>query len=702
MRIDDLGYLEHVHWGKSLGVFSSHSLYPALDRGYSTNVYEVEDRSITLEHKFLELSTYGNGDFRESSLILRFEDGTYINDFRYASHTIYDEKLQVDDLASSYGLGQTLEICLKDHYEDVFVKLYYHVFEGSDAFSRQLEIVNKSGRKLEVLKALSMNLDFLNDDYEVMGLSGMWGQERNVKRFKIGRGTHHFDSKRGTSSHFMAPFIGILNDHTTQHQGDVYSINLVHSGSFQMTYELDGIDQLRVQAGIQSLDNQIILEVGECFMTPEAVLSYSAHGLNGIMHVHHDFVNHHIIPKKDLDRFRPTLINNWEATYFDFDEAKILDIGSTAKRAGIELLVLDDGWFGKRNNDDSSLGDWFINSEKLPKGLKSIADQIHAMDMQFGLWIEPEMISFESELYKSHPEYLLSSKDRNPTPSRTQYVLDYSSKEVVDHIYNQLCLVFDELELDYVKWDMNRPLVQQYSLLTQKLVPNINYVKGVYDLIKRLKQRYPKILFEACAGGGGRFDWGILNYFPQVWTSDNTDAIERLKIQEGSVLIFPQKTMGAHVSDVPNHQTQRTTSMEMRFHVTAPFNLGYELDLSKLSDETIDQVKKDVTWYQEHRDLLQNGRFYTLDTPDTNRQKAVMTVSENQDAAIVFVYQTLTSFNDRLWKVKLCGLDAQKIYAIEGKQISGYELMNYGIYLPSTLNEDFKSLVIELKQVEEN
>lgn len=374
----------------------------------------MDDRSVSLEHKFFELSTYGNGDFRESSLILRFEDGTYINDFRYESHQIYEDKKVFDDLASSLGKGQTLEIKLKDHYEDVFVKLYYHVFEGSSSLSRHIEISNQSGRKVKVLKALSINLDFLDENYDVLGLSGMWGQERNIKRFKIGRGSHQLDSKRGTSSHYMAPFIGILGKDTNQNQGDVYSINLMYSGSFQMAYELDGIDQLRLQAGIQPLDNEILLDVNETLLTPEAILSYSNKGLNGIMQAHHDFVNAHVISQDDLNRPRPTLINNWEATYFDFEEDKLLEITKTAQSTGIELFVLDDGWFEKRNHDCSSLGDWFINSEKLPKGLKSITDQVHGLGMQFGLWIEPEMISFDSDLYRTHTKYVLSNTDRNP------------------------------------------------------------------------------------------------------------------------------------------------------------------------------------------------------------------------------------------------------------------------------------------------
>lgn len=701
-RIDNLGYLEHLHWGKSIDILSNHSFYPNIDRGYSTNFYESDDRSQSIEHKFLELSTYGNGDFRESSLILRFMDGTYINDFRYESHRIYNDKLIMEDLPSSHGKGQTLLVRMKDHYEDVYVNLYYHAFENSNSLSRHIEIENQSNQKIQIIKASSLNVDFFNDSYDVMGLSGMWAQERNIKRFPIDRGSHQMDSKRGTSSHYMAPFIGILNNDTNWSSGEVYSVNLMYSGSFQITYELDAIEQLRIQAGIQPLDNEIILNHGDSQITPEAILSYTSKGLNGIMHQHHDFVNKHIIQKSDLDKERPILVNNWEATYFDFDEDKILEIAKTAKKVGVEMFVLDDGWFGKRNDDKSSLGDWFVNDEKLPKGLESIACQIHDMDMKFGLWIEPEMISFESNLYKTHPHYMLRNKDRHPTPSRSQFVLDFSSEEVVDYIFESLCLVFDTINLDYVKWDMNRPLVQQYSMVTDELVPNIKYTQGVYNLIKRLKNRYPKILFEACAGGGGRFDWGILNYFPQVWTSDNTDAIERLKIQEGSVLIFPQKTMGAHVSDVPNHQTNRSTTLDMRFNVAAPFNLGYELDLSKLSTESLTEVKKDISWYKSHRELIQNSRFYTLTTPHEQRQKALMIVDENKDTAIVFVYQVLASFNDRLWKLKLMGLDESKLYRVNGDVISGSELMYSGIYLPKELNQDSKSLRIEIKLMEEN
>ncbi len=699
-KVDDFGNLEHLYWGKKINGLNPNNTYPYLNRGYSSNHHQGS-RNDTIEHKPLEIATYGNGDFRESSLILQMADGTYINDLKYESHRIYSDNSPNQGLPTSRNKEMSLEVTLKDAYEEVYVHLYYHTYEGLDSLSRHLEIDNRSGQELRVEKALSMSLDLPNQSYDALTLSGMWAQERNIDRFPLSRGTHSINSHRGASSHYTTPFLGVLDKSTNYHQGQVHSLNFVYSGSFEYHCEVDSIESLRIQMGIQSLNSNLSIKPNHKLMTPEVILTYSDKGINGMLQAHHNFVNDHILPATPLFKKPPILINNWEATYFDFDQDKLLEIAKSAKEVGVELFVLDDGWFGNRNDDTTSLGDWFLNKEKLPQGLKMLSDQIHNLDMKFGLWIEPEMISMKSQLYQEHPEYLLREGKRTPTPSRDQYVLDFSSSEVVRAIYEMLVKVFDELDLDYVKWDMNRPIVQSYSMITKAPIANFDYMKGFYSLIAMLQERYPKILFEACAGGGGRFDWGVLNYFPQVWTSDNTDAIERLKIQEGSVLIFPQKTMGAHVSDIPNHQTGRETPLDLRFAVAAPFNLGYELDLSKQDARSLEKVKDHNQWYKTYREETQNGRFTILESNDPKNQKAWMIESLDGKLITLYVYQVLASANAPLWRLRLNGLNINARYKIDDQIYSGSELVHFGLLIPVDMNKDFASKIITITLEEE-
>lgn len=699
-RIDAFGQLEHQYWGKKIQGINATSNYPELDRGYSTNYFLTQDRASSYDFKPLELSTYGNGDFRESSLIIRNDRGVYINDFLYDSHTIEANKMMMENLPSSHGTGQTLKVILKDRYLDVFVSLYYHVFDDSDNIVRHIEVKNKSDEIIHIDKIASANVDFIDDEYDLIYLSGAWAQERSdIRRETINRGTLKLDSKRGTTSHQMAPFVALVDPNTNNTQGNAYSFNFMYSSSFEIVIENNEIKQTRIQVGLQSQDLHLSLNKDEKIQTPELVLSFSDKGLNGLMQSHHDFVENHVIPKKYKHNERPILINNWEATYFDFNEEKILEIATSAHELGVELFVLDDGWFGKRNNDNSSLGDWHVNKEKLPNGLKKISDTIKAYGMKFGLWIEPEMISVRSELFKRHPDYMMKSMNRDATPSRDQFVLDFSKEEVVSEIFNQLEDVFTGLDLDYVKWDMNRNITDAFSMIDHRPVNMLDYTKGVYTLAKRLMDRFPGILFEACAGGGGRFDWGMLTLFPQVWTSDNTDAIERLKIQDGSLLIFPQSTMGAHISDVPNHQVMRTTSIDMRFSVSAPYNLGYELDVSKISSEDKEKVITYNQWYKKHRLLLQWGRISRISKLGETNRFAIQTLSEQKDTLIVFIYTVLARVNAPLWIIKLNDLDPGTHYEFNNQIYSSEELMYKGIYVPMEMNADFNSKIMEFNKV---
>ena len=572
---------------------------------------------------------------------------------------------------------------LQDELTEVEVQLFYTIFADWPVIARSSKVINQ-GREACYLESLaSLSLDLPDADYNWLQLSGAWARERHIKERPLQQGIQSIESTRGISSPHHNPFVALKRPETTEFSGPVLGTALVYSGNFLIQAEVDTYDVTRLQLGINPFGFEWKLAPGQSFTSPEALLVYSERGLNGMSQVFHQLFRRRLARGYWRERARPVLINNWEATYFDFSENQLLELAEKAQAVGVELFVLDDGWFGQRTNDRAGLGDWFANPERLPRGLGSLAGRIHGLGMQFGLWFEPEMVNKDSQLYRTHPDWLLAVPDRQPHHGRNQFVLDYSRPEVVDEIFERLSAIIEEAQLDYIKWDMNRPLTDVFSdawPADQQGEIFHRYVLGVYDLYERLISRYPSLLFESCSSGGGRFDPGMLYYAPQAWTSDDSDAIERLKIQYGTSLLYPLSSMGAHVSIVPNHQTNRLTPLKTRGNVAFFGSFGYELDLNQLSPEELAEVRKQIAFYKRHRELIHNGTFYRLQSPfKGDGQTAWMVVSQDQNSALLGTFKALNQVNRSHQRLQLKGLAADKVYRLEGRAYTGAELMRVGL-----------------------
>ncbi len=608
----------------------------------------------------------------------------------------------------------TIEIKLYDSLIKTEAVLSYTIFEKYDAIAKSVRFNHKGEEKITIENAMSTCFELPSDEFQMIQLSGAWARERHVKVRKLQSGIQSIYSARGASSSNHNPFIALKRKETTEHAGEVYAVNLVYSGNFLAQVEVDNFGLSRLMIGINPFNFAWVLEKDESFQTPEAVLVYSDSGLNKMSQTYHSLYNNNLIRGKWKNSARPILINNWEATYFDFNEEKILDIAGTAKELGIEMFVLDDGWFGKRNGDTSSLGDWYVNKEKLPNGIGGLAKKIEAMGLKFGLWIEPEMINKESELYRKHPDWAIHTPGRKMSHGRNQFVLDYSRKQVVEYIYEAISEVLESAPISYIKWDMNRNITEAFSLeLSSHRQGEMmhRYMLSVYELYERLIKRFPDILFESCSGGGGRFDAGMLYYAPQAWTSDDTDAVERLKIQYGTSLVYPISSMGSHVSAVPNHQVYRNTSIDTRANVAYFGTFGYELDMNKISDKDKKKVLYQTAFFKKHRELIGTGNFYRLISPfdDDGNLTAWMIVSKDKKQALVGYYQVLSRPHPRYPGIKLVGLDENVLYTVKplDRDMYGDELMNVGILLNNNPSEisidiqkveslDFLSVIIEV------
>lgn len=645
------------------------------------------DLRYSLEHVRQEFPEYGTTDFRHPAICLRQENGSRITDFVYVSHQIVDGKPALEGLPATYTETQTeaktLILTLRDEVTEVEVQLFYTIFADWPVITRSSKVINQ-GRETCYLESLaSLSLDLPDADYNWLQLSGAWARERHIKERPLQQGIQSIESTRGISSPHHNPFVALKRPETTEFSGPVLGAALVYSGNFLIQTEVDTYDVTRLQLGINPFGFEWKLAAGQSFTSPEALLVYSEQGLNGMSQVFHQLFRRRLARGYWRERARPVLINNWEATYFDFSEDQLLELAEKAQDVGVELFVLDDGWFGQRTNDRAGLGDWFVNPERLPKGLGSLAERIHGLGMQFGLWFEPEMVNKDSQLYRTHPDWLLAVPDRQPHHGRNQFVLDYSRPEVVDEIFERLSAVIEEAQLDYIKWDMNRPLTDVFSAAwpaDQQGEIFHRYVLGVYDLYERLISWYPRLLFESCSSGGGRFDLGMLYYAPQAWTSDDSDAIERLKIQYGTSLLYPLSSMGAHVSIVPNHQTNRLTPLKTRGNVAFFGSFGYELDLNQLSPEELAEVREQIAFYKRHRDLIHNGTFYRLRSPfKGDGQTAWMLVSQDQNTALLGTFKALNQVNRSHQRLQLKGLAADKVYRLEGRAYTGAELMRVGL-----------------------
>lgn len=691
MQVDSYGFLLHLYYGNKTGGFMDY-LIQRYDRGFSGNPYDaLGDRTYSMDVLPQEYPCQGNGDFRSVCLAVKDEHGVCSCDLRYKSHKIYQGKYQIKGLPAMYAdkdRAHTLEILMEDVAGKLQVTLYYGVLEEYDIITRSQKIVNTGKGNVSLEKAATACLDFLYGDYDMIQFYGRHAMERNVQRTSVGHGAFVIGSRRGASSHQYNPFFIIAQQDTGEDSGDCYGLSFVYSGNFSGSAEKDQFDQTRVILGLQDELFSYGLSEGAEFVAPEVVLSYSSQGLTRLSQNYHRAYRHNLCRGKYKTEPRPVLINNWEATYFDFTGDKIAQIAAQASSLGVEMLVLDDGWFGKRDSDESGLGDWFVNEEKLEGTLHSLAEKINGYGMKFGIWVEPEMVSEDSCLYKEHPDWAFAVPGRKPIRSRSQLVLDFSREEVRDYIFRQICKVLDSANVEYIKWDMNRSITDVYSACAGNASHGEvlhKYMLGVYEFLERLVTRYPDLLIEGCSGGGGRFDAGMLYYSPQIWCSDNTDAIDRIQIQYGTSFGYPISAVGSHVSAAPNHQTGRTAPMETRGVVAMAGSFGYELDLNQLSEEEKACVRKQIQEYHKYWNVIHNGSYYRLTNPFGNCPAAAWEfVSDDKKEVLLNVVTLQTHGNQPVNYIRLKGLHPDKKYKIQDseKVYYGSALMAGGIPVP--------------------
>ena len=691
MQVDRYGFLLHLYYGKKTDGCMDY-LLTYYDRGFSGNPYDAgEDRTYSMDTLPQEFPCYGNGDFRSTAFAVENADGSMSCDLRYKSHKIFDGKYNLQGLPAVYASeeeAQTLEILMEDPVTGVKVVLLYGVLPAQDIITRSVCVKNESSGKIYLNKIESASLDFLYGDYELLTFYGRHAMERNVQRVPVVHGTQKIGSVRGTSSHQYNPMMILAEKETTEDKGNCYAMSFVYSGCFQGEVLKDQLNQTRMMLGLQEEAFRYPLETGEKFQAPEVILSYSSEGMNRLSQNLHHCIRQHICRGKYKEEIRPILINSWEAAYFDFTGDTIYELAKAAKEVNIDMLVMDDGWFGKRDDDNSGLGDWFVNEKKLGGTLGNLIKRINDLGVKFGIWIEPEMVSEDSDLYRKHPDWALTVPGRNPVRSRNQRVLDFSRKEVVDEIYDQICKVLDQGNIEYVKWDMNRSLMDVYSSVTRDQGRVLHdYVLGLYDFLERLVQRYPNLLIEGCSGGGGRFDAGMMYYTPQIWCSDNTDAIDRLRIQYGTSFGYPVSVVGSHVSAVPNHQTGRKTPLHTRGVVAMSGTFGYELNLMKLSEEEKQEIREQIAEYKSYAPIIQNGLYYRLSDPTTGEICAwefVHTDEKEQSKVLLNIVMQVIHGNMTVNYVKLQGLEETAVYREEksGKRYTGAALMYGGMPLP--------------------
>ena len=688
-----------LYYGKRLTYREDFShLFEYAMRDMSPYAFEGNS-TFSLENIKQEYPTFGCGDMRFPAYEIERENGSHVVEFVYKEHKIYNGKPKLEGLPATYvesdDEAQTLELVLEDTSINTRIVLLYTIYEAFPVIARSVRFECDSDEKITLLSAMSACVDLPDKDYEMIDLAGVWARERHVRRHKLDYGIQSIYSMRGCSSYQFNPFLALARENADEFQGQVYGFSLVYSGNFLAQTEVDNYDTARVLMGIHPNGFKWTLEKGESFQTPEMVMVYSEAGLNGMSQTFHKLYRTRLARGTWRDKVRPILINSWEAFYFDFDAPKLLGLADAAADLGMELFVLDDGWFGKRDDSTSSLGDWYPNEEKLKGTLKELAEKINAKGLKFGLWIEPEMTNKDSDLYRAHPDWILAEQGKRICHSRTQYVLDFSKKEVREYIGDMLENLLAEVPVSYIKWDMNRTFSEVFSNGNDREYQGKvchKYILGVYELYERLTSRFPHVLFESCASGGARFDPGMLYYAPQGWTSDDTDAIERLKIQYGTSMVYPVSCMGSHVSASPNHQTNRVTPLETRADVAYFGTFGYELDLLKLGEEDKAEIRRQIAFMKEKRDLIQKGTFYRLKSPFEGNETAWMIVSEDQKKALVGYYRVMQPVNVGFKRLKLKGLKEDTCYKVSGYDYDCYgdELMQVGMILSDSASGVWK------------
>lgn len=692
MKVDSYGFLLHLYYGAKVNGAMDYLLTYA-DRGFSGNPAEAgADRTYSLDVLPQEYPTWGTGDYRNAALLIQNADHSESCKLQYAGHTIKKGKYNLSGLPAVYAEEnevETLEIYMEDCVSNLKVTLLYGVVEQLDIITRSVIIENHGSENIIIEKAGSACLELLPGQYDLLSFCGRHTMERTVQRKRIGYGSSVFESRRGTSSHQYNPAFILADVNATEDCGNCYGIAFVYSGGFRFETEKDPYDQVRTVMSIQPEQFAYPLNPGERFVVPETIFSFSQNGFGALSHNYHNCINHHVIRRSFQKKMRPVLINSWEAAYFDFTGETMLELAKNAADVGIDLVVMDDGWFGKRDDDNSGLGDWEVNEEKLGCSLGTLIEKINELGVDFGIWIEPEMISEDSTLYRNHPDWVLQIPGRSPVRSRNQLVLDFSRKDVRDYIFASICKVLDQGNITYVKWDMNRSISDVYSHVNVRGTVLHDYVVGVYDFLEQMIQRYPELLIEGCSGGGGRFDIGMLYYTPQIWCSDNTDAIDRTKIQYGTSFFYPASAVGSHVSAVPNHQTGRITSLKTRAVVAMAGTFGYELNLQMLSAEEKEEIKEQVAVFKKQNELIQQGTYYRLTNPMEDAMAAWLFVSENKKHALFNVVVLDKQANAGVTFIKLKGLLEGSTYisSVDNREYAADGLMEAGFPIPSTLGE---------------
>ena len=697
MKADKYGVLKHLWYGEKTGCDMEYlQSYP--DVGFSGNIYDAgNDRTYSLDTLPLEYACDGVGDYRITGAAAVHSDGSCALDLRYKSYRISKGKYSIKGLPAVYAdvsESETLEIVLKDKYSDIEVTLRYGVLPKLDIITRCASVANNTNEPVILTKAASLCLDIPHGEWEWVHFHGRHAMERLTERMPLCHGIQESSSTRGTSSHHQNPTVLLCSPDCTETSGSCIGAALMYSGSFQTKIQLDQMEQVRLVMGINPELFRWELKPSEVFDTPEVIMSYSSNGMEKLSHNFHKVIREHVCRGKYKLAERPVLINNWEATYFDFNEEKILKIAEQAAALGVDMLVLDDGWFGKRNDDCSGLGDWSVNEKKLCGGLGSLAEKIKKMGMKFGLWFEPEMVSEDSELYRTHPEWAIQIPSRKPIRSRYQLVLDMTNPEVREYLFNSISKILRSAGISYVKWDMNRSICDLYTpCLSAEDQGEIShrYVLGLYELLERLTSEFPDVLFEGCSGGGGRFDAGMLYYCPQIWCSDDTDAYERTKIQYGTSFFYPVSAVGSHVSAVPNHQTGRITPIETRAVTAMAGSFGYELDLNTLSDSEKQEVREQITRFKKYGRLIHNGLYYRLSDPMNDKFAVWEFVSEDKKEVLVNGVIFRTEPNRTQYLIKLRGLLPDADYRLDdsGGVYKGSALMNGGILLPKSWGDNY-------------
>lgn len=719
MAVLENGQLGQIYFGKKVQDDKCFRKYIEYSKRDMAPCAFQGNREFSMEYLRQEYPSYGRGDMRYPAYAILQGDGSRISEFQYDSYKIYRGKKKLEGLPAVYteseDEAETLEITLQDSVIGTTLILSYTIFEHFPVICRNARFEHHGKQEISLEQAMSFSLDFPDADYEMITLTGAWARERYVKTHELHEGVQSVYSMRGHSSHQFNPFFALKRKNTTEDQGEVIGFSLVYSGNFLGQVNVDTFQVTRAMMGIHPEGFSWKLKKGETFQTPEAVLVYSENGMNGMSQTFHKLYRTRLARGFWRDQARPVVINNWEATFMNFNEEKILNIAKTARDLDVEMFVLDDGWFGQRDDDTTSLGDWYPDLRKLPNGVKGLGEKIEQLGMKFGLWIEPEMVSRESDLYRAHPDWLIGTENRPICHGRNQYVLDFSKEEVVQYIGDLLCKVLREAPISYIKWDMNRSISEAFSRRREEKDQGKlfhRHILGIYSLYERLTKEFPTILFESCASGGARFDPGMLYYAPQCWTSDNTDAIERIRIQYGTSMVYPLSSMGCHVSEAPNQQTFRNTPLQTRADVAYFGCFGYEMDLNTLTEEEKLEIKKQVHFYKEYRKLIMEGTFYRILSPFQSDEAAWEVISEDKNTVIAAYYRMRQPSNAPYKRLYLKGLDADKQYRLkDGDEVYwGDELMHMGMVISDyasgvgrdTSNQgDYQSRIFVLETVEE-